>query len=133
MTIREYTDYREEEIIRLYDAAGWSAYTENSEALRAGFENSLLVLAAYEGDNLAGLIRVVGDAHTIVFIQDILVDPAYRRRGLGSALIREILERYGHVRQIELVTDNMPETAAFYRSAGFRELSETGCLGFIRM
>ena len=132
MTIREYTDYCEKEIIRLYDAAGWSAYTENPEALRAGFENSLLVLAAYEGENLAGLIRAVGDAHTIVFIQDILVDPAYRRRGIGSALIREILERYSHVRQIELVTDNTPETASFYRSMGFRELSETGCLGFMR-
>ena len=50
MEIREYREYREEEILRLYQAAGWKAYTEDPEALRRGFEGSLLVLAAYDGE-----------------------------------------------------------------------------------
>ena len=41
-------------------------------ALRAGFNNSLLVLGAYEQDELLGIIRVVGDGATIILIQDIL-------------------------------------------------------------
>ena len=37
------------------------------------------------------------------------------------------------VRQIELFTDDTPETAAFYRSMGFRELTELGCRGFMKI
>lgn len=132
MEIREYTEYREEEILRLYSAVGWTAYTDNPRALEQGFRHSLLVLAAYEGDALIGLIRVVGDGSTIVFIQDLLVDPAHQRQGIATALVRAVLARYPDVRQVELVTDNTPETIAFYRSLGFTELSEIGCCGFMR-
>ena len=71
MIIREYNDYKADEILCLYTDAGWKAYTEDPDNLRKGYENSLLVLAAYEGDALQGIIRVVGDGQTIVFIQDI--------------------------------------------------------------
>ncbi len=132
MEIREYTEYREEEILRLYSAVGWTAYTDNPRALEQGFRHSLLVLAAYEGDALIGLIRVVGDGFTIVFIQDLLVDPAHQRQGIATALVRAVLARYPEVRQVELVTDNTPRTIAFYRSLGFTEFSEIGCCGFMR-
>lgn len=132
MELKEYRDYHEAEILNLYAAAGWIAYTENPAALRQGFEHSLLVLAAYEGDRLLGIIRVVGDGATVVFIQDILVYPEHRRKGIGTALLQAVLNRYQHVRQIELVTDNTEETVAFYRSLGFRDLSELGCRGFMK-
>lgn len=95
-----------------------------------GFENSLLILAAYEGSQLLGLIRIVGDGFTVVFIQDILVFPEYQHRGIGSQLIQAVLARFSHVRQIELATDDTPKTIAFYRSQGFREMAELGCCAF---
>ncbi len=132
MTIREYTDYREDEILSLYAAAGWTAYTKDPPALRKGFENSLLVLAAYERNELLGIIRAVGDGHTVVFIQDVLVFPQKRRRGVGTALVRGVLGRYENVRQIELIADDAPELAAFYASLGFAALSDIGCRGYMR-
>lgn len=133
MEIREYRTYNEEEILRLYASVGWTAYTDHPKVLRKGFENSMLTLAAYESEQLLGLIRAVGDGFTIVFVQDILVFPKYQRKGIGSALLKAILDRYSHVRQIELATDNTPKTIAFYQSMGFREMSEIGCCGFMRM
>ena len=132
MELKEYRDYHEAEILNLYAAAGWIAYTENPAALRQGFERSLLVLAAYEENHLLGIIRIVGDGATVVFIQDILVYPEHRRKGIGTALLQAVLNRYQHVRQIELVTDNTEETVAFYRSLGFRDLSELGCRSFMK-
>ena len=102
------------------------------ESLQNGYSNSLLVLAAYDNDELLGIIRAVGDGYTIVFIQDILVYPGKQRQGVGTALLKAVLERYPDVRQIELATDNTPKTIAFYRSMGFREFSEIGCCGFMR-
>ena len=90
------------------------------------------MLAAFENDELIGIIRVVGDGFSIVFIQDILVFPNWQRKGVGSALLQAILDRYKNVRQIELATDNTPQTIAFYKSMGFSEFSELGCCGFMR-
>lgn len=133
MEIREYGEYKEDEILRLYASVGWTAYTDDPSALRSGFENSLLILGAYEGGELIGLIRAVGDGATIVFIQDILVLPEHQRRGVGTALVKAAVGRFRGVRQIELVTDDTEKTIRFYKSAGFRELSELGCRGFMRI
>ena len=133
MDIREYKTYDETEILGLYASVGWTAYTEQPESLRRGFEASLLVLAGYEDGALVGLIRVVGDGQTIVFVQDILVHPSCQRRGIGTALLKEVLKRYSHVRQIELTTDDTPKTRAFYESVGFRTMASLGCCGFMKM
>lgn len=132
MEIREYRTYNEKEILSLYASVGWTAYTEHPDVLRNGFEKSMLTMAAYKDEQLMGIIRVVGDGHTIVFVQDILVFPEYQQKGVGTALLQAILDRYSHVRQIELATDNTPKTIAFYKSMGFREMSELGCCGFMR-
>ena len=132
MEIREYLNYNEAEIRQLYSEVGWTAYTENMPVLELGYKNSLLVLAAYEKEALLGIIRVVGDGFTIVFVQDILVFPREQRNGVGTALLKAVLDRYPDVRQIELATDNTPKTVAFYKSLGFSEFSEIGCCGFMR-
>ena len=130
MEIREYIDFNIDEIRRLYSEVGWTAYTENMPALEQGYKNSMTVLAAYEDDELLGIIRTVGDGFTIVFIQDILVFPEKQRQGIGTALLKAVLDRFPNVRQIELATDNTPKTVAFYKSLGF---SEIGCCGFMRI
>ena len=132
MVIKEYKEYKEDEIKRLYTEVGWSAYTKNMLTLEQGYKNSLLVLAAYQNEELLGIIRVVGDGFTIVFVQDILVFPQKQRQGVGTALLKAVLAKYPDVRQIELITDNTPKTVAFYKSLGFYEFSEIGCCGFMR-
>ena len=133
MEIRAYQTYNEGEILSLYNSVGWTAYTAHPEVLHKGFDHSLLTLAAYEGEQLLGIIRVVGDGYTIVFVQDLLVFPEHQRKGIGSALLHAVLNQYRHVRQIELATDRTQKTIAFYKSMGFQEMSEVGCCGFIRV
>lgn len=132
MEIREYNVDNGKDLLCLYASVGWTAYTENPILLEAGVQNSLLTLGAYEGKDLIGLIRAVGDGYTILYIQDILVKPEYQRRGIGTSLIRSLLDRYADVRQILLMTDDTPGTAAFYRSLGFARLEQIGCCGFIK-
>lgn len=96
MEIREYRTYHEAEILRLYASVGWTAYTDHPDVLRKGFESSMLTLAAYEENQLMGIIRTVGDGYTVVFVQDILVFPEYQRRGIGTSLLQAVLDRYSH-------------------------------------
>ncbi len=133
MQIKEYTEFKFDEIKKLYTEVGWTAYTDDMGALEEGYKRSLKILAAYEADELLGIIRAVGDGYTIVFIQDILVFPERQGQGIGSALIKAMLDLYPNVRQIELATDDTEKTLAFYKSLGFTEYSEVECCGFIRL
>ena len=40
-TIREYTEYREAEILRLYESVGWTNYTGNPGMLKNAYAHSL--------------------------------------------------------------------------------------------
>ena len=133
MEIRPYSRYLETEILPLYRAVGWSNYYMYPEMLRGAYENSLCILGAYEGSRLVGIIRAVGDGYSILFIQDILVYPEYQHRGIGTALMKAILERYPHVYQTQLATDNTEKTVAFYKSLGFKPLGKIGCCGFMKI
>ena len=133
MEIKPYSHYCESEILPLYKAVRWSGYYERPEMMRKAYENSLCILGAYEEDALIGIIRAVGDGASIVFIQDIIVHPQYQRQGIGTKLMRAMLERYAHVYQIELATDDTEKTIAFYKSMGFRPMQEVGCCGFIKI
>ena len=132
MVIKPYTQYCEAEILPLYKAVGWSNYWEHPEMLEKAYAGSLCTLAAYEGEKLLGIIRCVGDGYSILLIQDILVYPEHQRKGIGTGLMQAVLEKYPHVYQIELATDNTEKTVSFYKSLGFRPLQDIGCCGFIK-
>lgn len=133
MEIRELADIDMAAMLPIYEAVGWTNYTDKSDMLRLALENSLLTLGAYDANRLVGLVRAVGDGYSIVFVQDILVLPDYHRRGIGTRLLRAVIDRFPSVYQMELLTDDTPETAAFYRSMGFSPAGEIGCMAFIRM
>lgn len=129
--IKSYS-YIETEVVSLYSSAGWLFYIKHPDVLEKSYANSLCTLGAYDGEKLVGIIRCVGDGYTILFIQDLLVLPAYQRRGIGTRLVKTLLERYERVYQIELATDNTENTIAFYKSLGFTPLREVGCCGFMK-
>ena len=106
------------EVLALYKSVGWSMYTRDPARLERALTHSLTVLSAYEGKQLVGLIRAVGDGETILFIQDLLVLPEYQRRGIGKQLIEALLARFPEVRQRVLLTDDDPKTRSFYKAAG---------------
>lgn len=90
-------------------------------------KQSLYVISAWDSEKLAGLIRGVGDDASILFIQDILVDSRYKRKGIGSALLKQILQRFSHVRQVILQSNASDQSVhAFYEHIGFREACDYG-------
>lgn len=122
-----------DELLNLYDRVGWTAYTRQPNTLFAAVQNSLLVITAYEEDELVGLSRAVGDGQTIIYVQDILVLPEYRRQGIGKKLFEMLLAPYPNVRQKVLLTDDTADTRAFYKSMGFTACDNGQLVAFARM
>lgn len=118
------------QLINLYQSVGWTAYTEKPELLQQAVHNSLYVLGAFDHDQLIGLIRVVGDGLIIIYIQDLLVLPAYQNQGIGSTLINKVCKEFHHVRQQVLLTMEEPETRAFYEKNGFTSCDQGELVAF---
>ncbi len=110
-----------DELLELYAAVGWTAYTDDPDLLVAAVRGSHAVVTARDRGALVALVRTVSDGATIVYVQDVLVHPDHQRTGVGGAVLREVLGRYGHVRQTVLLTDAEPGQRAFYESLGFVE------------
>lgn len=128
----ENPDVTVEDVLPLYEAVGWTNYTTKPEMLKAAFENSLHVLAAFTEEGiLVGVLRAVGDGASILFIQDILVTPEYQHQGIGTKLLQQTLEKYKNVYQIQLTTDNSMKKISFYESNRFTSLISLNCVSFM--
>ncbi|MGN6714217.1 GNAT family N-acetyltransferase [Anaerocolumna jejuensis] len=121
-----------QELVNLYKDAGWSNYTKDTALLVNAYKNSLFVLAVWDNSKLIGIIRVVGDGYSILYIQDLLVLKEYQHMGIGSRLLKEVMDKYKNVYQTVLLSDNEPKTKAFYQKMGLVSSDTYGCISFVK-
>lgn len=124
---------KHEMVEKLYNENEWVAYTKDMPKLMEAIKNSLAVITAWDGDDLVGLLRAVGDGKTILYVQDILVQPSYQRQGIGKKLISMIFEHYKDVRQKVLLTDDTEKTRKFYESVGMKACDDLKLMSFIKI
>lgn len=109
-----------QELLSLYDALGWASYTRDPDVLARAVANSSVVAVARDLDGtLVGLARALSDDASVFYLQDILVRPDHQRSGVGRQLFDACLDRYAHVRQKVLLTDDDEAQRGFYESLGF--------------
>lgn len=106
-------------VLALYRCVGWTQYAAEPEMLMRAIEGSQCVLSAYVDDGLVGLLRCVTDSVSVVYIQDLLVDPAYQRQGVGRRLMDALDHEYRHVRLKLLLTDDTPKQSGFYTALDY--------------
>ena len=120
-----------DDVLPLYQAVGWTNYTNQPQMLAQALSHSLAIYLARDGEKIVGLVRLVGDGFSSVFVQDLIVLPSYQRQGIGSALMKQALSDYKDTYQIQLATEESEKTLGFYRSLGFETLSSFQCTGMI--
>lgn len=131
ITIKKQEIVKLEDVLHLYQAVGWTNYTNQPQMLEQALSHSLVIYLVFDGDAVVGLIRLVGDGFSSVFVQDLIVLPSYQRQGIGSALMKEALEDYKDAYQVQLATEQTEKNVGFYRSMGFETLSTYDCTGMI--
>ncbi|EPC6536576.1 GNAT family N-acetyltransferase [Enterococcus hirae] len=119
-------------LFALYTAIGWSVYTKDIQQLAMGVQQSLKVITVWDEQQLIGLIRSVGDGETILYIQDLLVHPAYQNKGIGTQLIEKMVQAYPKVRQKVLLTENEQRTHRFYEKCQFQSVATQEMICFYR-
>ena len=129
ISVRKQDVVKLEDVLHLYQAVGWTNYTNQPQMLEQALPHSLAVYLAFDGEKIVGLIRLVGDGFSSVFVQDLIVLPSYQRQGIGRSLMKEALEDYKDAYQVQLVTEQTEKNVGFYRSLGFEALSTYDCIG----
>lgn len=116
----------------LYEDVGWVAYTHDLVKLEKSISNSLKVWTVWSDFELVALARVVGDGYSIIYIQDVLVLSKYQKNGIGSYLLREILEEFKDIRQILLLTDNTKDKIDFYKRNGLTDVKDLNLVSLMK-
>ena len=132
ISYREDKNIERDALLNLYNDAAWTAYTDKPEELENAISNSLYVCIAMDKEKLVGLIRIIGDRLTIIYIQDILVLNSYKRNGIGTALMLKALDKFKTVRQKVLLTDDNIGTRGFYESLGFISSEKARLVSFVK-
>ncbi|HEY7781273.1 MAG TPA: GNAT family N-acetyltransferase [Ktedonobacterales bacterium] len=85
------------------------------EQLRASFARSAGVCLARDGDRVIGTARVLSDGVCNAYVVDVWTHSDYRGHGVGSAMMRQLLEPL-QGQHVYLFTDDAEE---FYLKLGF--------------
>ena len=121
ITFKDSKDIDIHKLLNLYQSVGWHMYTKHPNKMMDMMKKALYVYSAWDENELIGLIRVIGDDVFVIYIQDILINPNYHNQGVGKALMYHVIEKYKHVRQIVLLTEDDLKLNDFYESAGMKK------------
>ena len=106
-----------EKVIALYDKAGLPRPTKDPERIRKMYENSNVIVTAWDNDQLIGVARSITDWVWCCYLADLAVDPGCQKGGIGKRLIELTKEKVGERSMILLLS--VPEAMTYYPKVGF--------------
>ena len=109
-------------------AVGWGNIM-NFAAAATALPRSITGVVVFSADNdLVGMGRIVGDGAIYYYIQDIVVAPAYQKRGVGTAILTQLCDyiRREAPPQAFIGLFSVPEAIDFYRKFTFEQRDLVG-------
>jgi len=76
------------------------------------------VLLALDGERVIGFVTAISDGVLSAYIPLLEVLPTYRKQGIGSELVRQMLEKLRGFYMVDVVCD--PDLQAFYARFGMK-------------
>lgn len=104
----------------LFETTGWNEmYRCDPEQLGEVLAASWAVVSAYDGNRLVGSGRLMSDGLLYAVVFDLVVAPTHQGRGVGSEIMRRLLDRCraGGIRDVLLFSAR--GTDQFYAGFGF--------------
>jgi ribosomal protein S18 acetylase RimI-like enzyme len=77
-----------QQIIDLYDNAGLIRPTKDFDRIKKMYDNSNLIVSAWDGDLLVGISRSLTDFCYACYLSDLAVRDEYKSSGIGKKLVQ---------------------------------------------
>ncbi|MGA1872785.1 MAG: GNAT family N-acetyltransferase [Thermoplasmatota archaeon] len=115
-------EWPSDEIVELYKAGGWWKDSYDPEGVLPLLKGSFDFVIAYHSieNRAVGMGRLVSDGVSDGYIQDLVVLPDLRGKGIGRGMVRELLD-FGRSRGLVWIGLIAEEgSRKFYEAVGFR-------------
>ena len=106
-----------QQIIDLYNDVELPRPTRDPERIQTMFENSDLIVTAWDGDKLVGVARTITDWVWCSYLADLAVSPDYERSGIGKTLVQLTKQKIGERSMLLLLS--VPTAMDYYPKVGF--------------
>ena len=113
-------------LTELYRQAGWWTDEADNPSLVAGIvAGSHCFLVARKAKTIIAMGRAISDRVSDAYIQDVTVDPAFRRQGIGSRMVAALVTRLeaDGIGWVGLIAER--KTHPFYRPLGFLPMADS--------
>ncbi|MEO5889546.1 MAG: GNAT family N-acetyltransferase [Ferruginibacter sp.] len=112
-----------DQVIELYNNSGLPRPTNDEERIGKMYENSDLVVTAWDGELLVGASRSITDWVWSCYLADLAVRQDYKNSGIGKKLIEHTKEKLGP--QSMLLLLSVPDAMEYYPKIGFTKLDNS--------
>jgi GNAT superfamily N-acetyltransferase len=108
---------------KLRATTGWDMF--HDKVVERSLSADLFSVSIYDGEDIIGCGRVIGDGLMYFYIQDIIVSPEYQKKGIGTKIMLEI-EKFLKKRTVNNSFIGLMAARGvreFYRKFGYSERS----------
>ena len=112
----------QDEIMELYKTGGWWKDTYNASSLKYLIKGSFAFAVAIDSNSkkAIGMGRLISDGISDAYIQDLIVIPTFRKKGIGKQIAQTLID-YCKKRKINwLGLISEPNQDGFYKKLGFK-------------
>jgi predicted N-acetyltransferase YhbS len=116
------TDIRPDtdQIIDVYNSSGINRPTAENERIAKMYDNSNLIVTAWDNDKLVGISRSLTDFCYCCYLSDLAVRKDYQISGIGKKLIELTKNEIGE--QTALLLLSAPPAMDYYPKVGFQKI-----------
>lgn len=108
------------QIIDVYNSSGINRPTADNERIAKMYDNSNLIITAWDNDKLIGISRSLTDFCYCCYLSDLAVRKDYQTSGIGKKLIELTKNEIGA--QTALVLLSAPTAMDYYPKIGFQKI-----------
>jgi ribosomal protein S18 acetylase RimI-like enzyme len=116
--------WSEDDIVELYRVGGWWKDSYDKSVIKFIIKNSFCfaVVVDKKTKKAVGMGRVLSDGISDGYIQDLVILPEYRKKGIGKKLTKVLVDccKSKGVNWIALISE--PNQEEFYKKIGFKEM-----------
>ncbi|BDC97102.1 MULTISPECIES: GNAT family N-acetyltransferase [Treponema] len=122
---KETREFSRGQLEDLFLSVEWSS-GHFPDKLVVAMRNFSTVVSAWDGEKLVGMACAMDDGIMNAYMHYLLVRPEYQGKGIGSALVSKIKEKYGDYLRLVIVAYNKEQ--AFYEKCGFKKAEDASAM-----
>ena len=114
----------EQVVVSLYKMGGWWKESYDSSLIQSMIKGSFVFAIVVDtiNDKAIGMGRVISDGISDAYIQDLIIMPEYRKKGIGKKLVKTLIDYCISKKLVWIGLIAEPGSEDFYKDLGLKNM-----------